>query len=205
MKGRTIKMSESEKTAMPEVREVQEVEESEAFSGNERQVMLPKFTGFAVRKGQIEAILMAKDLCGVLKVRNPEQSKDQTARSLLLMALDNKHVKLILNCKTSREIWERLCSIYERKSAATKLLLLKEFYDLQLGVSEKIHHYIARAEYVASQLEDIQVKIEPATLVSKIVSGLSNEYISFITSSMATKDEDQTIDNLLPRLMAEEE
>lgn len=176
-------------------------------SDTERVPTLPKFVGrdFAVYRAQMEAILVAKGLGSTIKVGATDAAKDQLAKSLLLMSLDNKFVKLVLSCKTSYEIWSRLCSIHEHTSSATKLMLQKEFYGLQQGPNERIHSLVGRAEHLVAQLEDVGIKIEQSTLVSKIVAGLNDDYISFVSNWMGTKDSDQTVTNLLPRLIAEEE
>lgn len=84
-----------------------------------------KFNGndFSVWKAQVESILEAKDLASVLDTTKPRRSdksteaekakkeleilewekKDKQAKSLLLLSLDNKHVRLILKCKTKKQ------------------------------------------------------------------------------------------------------
>lgn len=56
---------------------------------------------------------------------------DKYVKSSLLLALDNKHVKIVLKCTTVKEIWGRLSAIHEQKSAANKINLQKEFFEVQ--------------------------------------------------------------------------
>lgn len=164
-----------------------------------------KFDGndFSIWKAQVESILEVKDLANVLTTSKPRRSekatdakkaqkeneisewekKDKQAKSLLLLSLDNKHVRLIIKCKTAREIWERLISVHEQRSAASKIVKQKEFFDLQMRSNEDIQDFISRAEYLYGILKDIGVTgIDESTLVNKIVSGLPRKYMNFISN-----------------------
>ena len=64
---------------------------------------------------------------------------------------------------------------------------------------------MSRAEYLYGQLRDVGVNsVDEATLVGKIVSGLPRKYMSFMSNWSSTDPKKQTINELLPRLMAEE-
>lgn len=73
---------------------------------------------------------------------------DIQVRAQLLLARDNKHARLVISCKTSKEVWERLCSINEQSSEANKILLQKEFFELKMGKNEAVHDFIARGKYL---------------------------------------------------------
>lgn len=181
-------------------------------------VNCPKFNGtdFAVWKVQMESLLAAKDLLETIQtptedvedsgaVRKLLVKKDCLARSLILLALDNKYVKLVLKCKTAKEVWTRLVAVHEQKSAGSRMTLQKQFYDIQMSNSENVADYVSRVEYVAGQLRDIGIDIPEVTVVGKIVSGLGKTYSSFVSSWLGTDVEKQTLDNLLARLLAEEQ
>jgi len=188
------------------------VEKSVSSTG----VQMAKFDGndFAVWKAQIQAYLDDKG-CGMVLVE-PEptnevdlaryKSKDMTARSTLLLALDNKHVKLVLHCKTAYEIWSKLTQIHEKKSQASKLMMQQEFFLLKMRFNESVEDYISRAEYLHGQLQDVGItSIDEATLVSKIVNGLPKRFVTFISSWSRVDASKYTLAELLPRLMAEEQ
>lgn len=180
------------------------------------KVSIPKFNGsdFGVWKAQIEAYIIAKNWHFVLsqvksEVELTRQASfdgiDRHVKALLLMSLDTKNARLVLKCGSAREIWHRLIAIHEQKSNTNKLVLQKKFFDLRMAADEKVQEYVARAEYISGQLEDTDAKISESTLVAKIVSGLADKFQSFVTCWMNVSSEDQTVDNLLPKLMAEEQ
>lgn len=98
-----------------------------------KQFNLGKFNGndFAVWKGQMEALLYAKDLgeaitevaTGTETERAAFIKMDRKARSLLLLALDNKYAKLVLKCATAKEIWDRSVATHECKSVNSKIVI----------------------------------------------------------------------------------
>lgn len=143
-----------------------------------QQINLPKFEGndFAVWKAQMEALLIAKGCGDALTNPRPRLATDPTklaekkveqeefdkiyrqAKAQLLLGLDNKHCKLVLQCESARDIWSRLSSIHEQRSSANKIVLQKEFFDLNMHPDEKVQDYVGRAEYIYGQLMDIGVK-----------------------------------------------
>lgn len=114
-------------------------------------------------------------------------------KSQLLNALDNKICKLVLKCNTCKDMWERLIALHEHTSQANKIVLQREFFDLQMAKDEKVRDFITRAEYLHGQLEDIGVELSSATLVSKIVSGLPRRFLSFMSNWSVLDEKKQTL------------
>lgn len=188
---------------------------------------IPKFDGndFAVWKAQVEAFLISKDKDRVLNLTKPRrivtgtdeqkilrdreiqafEKADRYVRSLLLLSLDAKYVKLVLKCKTSRELWERLCATHEQKSIANKQALQSEFFDIAMQKDEKVHEFIARAEYKYTQLEDIGVSYDESVLVGRIIAGLPRRFSPFVTAWSNLDESKQNLVELMARLGAEEQ
>lgn len=163
----------------------------------------------------MESVLIAKD-CGetILQIKteagaaptpaekNTYAKKDNMARSLLLLSLDNKHCKLVIQYKTSKEIWEKLNEVHEKKSSASKLMMQREFFDLRMNDNEKAEDYVARAEYLYGQMKE--VGINSIDEVSKVVNGLPKRFLNFISNWSNIPAHEQKLSILSPRLMAEE-
>lgn len=183
------------------------------MSGDKISLSVPKYTGndFAVWKIQMEALLQSKGLHEVLVVKKTDvaqdvyDKKDMEAKSIILLALDAKYVKLVMTMGHTKDIWNRLQQVHEQKSACNRIALQKEFFDTNMSKNEKVAEYVGRVEYLASQLNDIGISIDESTVVGRIVSGLTKQYSSFVTSWMGTEVYRQTLSVLLPRLMAEEQ
>lgn len=200
-----------------------------------RDLKLPVFVGedFNVWKAKVEAILEIQNLAHLIKedlppikfeqvksadgtttkkrdeVREKERAtflrQDRLVRAYLLNSLGDKQAKIVLKLTTSKEIWSRLSTTHEQQSSASKIVLQKEFFDLQMDGTESMEAYIARAENLHNKLSDISVKLDESVLVGKIVSGLPKKFISFMSSWAGVPDADQTMNVLIPRLLAEEQ
>ncbi|UYV72536.1 RpL40 [Cordylochernes scorpioides] len=88
-----------------------------------RQIVIPKFDGknFASWKFRIVSILEGKELDDLLEGDPPEdevkfkewKKKDAQAKGIITCAMTDSLVALILNCKTSKDIWIALHERYE--------------------------------------------------------------------------------------------
>lgn len=129
---------------------------------------------------------------------------DDKVKSLIISALDNKHAKIVLRFKSSKEMWEKLCATHEQRSSANRIALQSEFFELRMKNDESVADYIARAEYVQGKLLDIDVKIDDETLIGKVISGLPRRYMNFVTTWGNLDPKNHTIIELHARLTAEE-
>ena len=176
----------------------------------EEKFTIPKFNGkdYAVWKIQMKSILIAKDLGSAIeneiKAEQDVNSKDAKARALLFASLDNKHVKLVMQCTTAKQIWDRLSEVHEQRSSGTLVALMQEFFNLRMRSDETVQDFVARTEYVAGQLSDIGSPQSESTVVGKIISGLPARFRGFRSSWMGVPIADQNLKTLLPRLIAEE-
>lgn len=66
------------------------------------------------------------------------RKKDSDARYYIASTIDKRFTKHILHCKTAMEMWEKICNIFERKSAAQVTMLQRKLHNLKLGTDEKL-------------------------------------------------------------------
>lgn len=111
---------------------------------------LSKYDGkdFPVWKAQVEAYLTAKGWWYIDVISTPKPRKlvstgtkeeqeareqeilsyergDKLARSIILLALDNKNARLVLQCETARDMWERVDSVKRTPHSAHSPLSLR--------------------------------------------------------------------------------
>lgn len=132
------------------------------------------------------------------------EEDDKLVKSLLLLALDAKHVKMVMSCETARDIWSRLLVIHEQKSQANKYFLQNEFYEVKMKYDETVLEYICRVEHLASKCTDVGIKIAPSVVVGKIITGLPRRFQPFISVWTNKDEKEQTLVELMARLTAEE-
>lgn len=147
----------------------------------------------------------SKNAAGDGEEESEEASKElceKKAKSLLLLALDRKIVRLVLNCNSAKKIWDKLHSIYAQRSEIDQLVLLKRFYGLKMDNRESISEYIARAESIKMQLDDAKCTLDEAMMVGKIVEGSPPRFMNYMSNWCRSGT--KKINAFLPQLMAEE-
>jgi hypothetical protein len=173
---------------------------------------IKKFDGteFDVWSTLQEVYLRAKNIWYVIDEPKPEaadtkwENANRQAKMALLWSLEHEIVKLVISCDTARDIWNRLKAVHAQKSESCRMILYQEFYACNMEPGQRVSDYVAKVEFIGKKLRNSGATIDDETLISKVVTGLSQDYKHFMTAWMSTAVEDRTFDNLLPRLLAEE-
>lgn len=173
---------------------------------------IKKFDGteFDVWSTLQEVYLTAKGIWYVIDQEKPEgedrkwDHDNKQAKMALLWSLEHEVVKLVISCDTARDIWNRLKSVHAQKSESCRMILYQEFYASSMEPGQRVSDYVAKVEFIAKKLRNSGASLNEETLISKVVTGLSQEYKHFMTSWMGTPAAERTFNNLLPRLLAEE-
>ena len=175
-----------------------------------------KFNGheFAIWKFRMEAYLDYPDLLAVVdgsEAKPTEAGKipawektDKKARLVIGQALVTNVVRQIMSLKTKAEMWARLSSLYELKSATSVHLLLQKFYDYKMNPEDTVGQHVANVEEMARQLEDLDQKQTDLALVTKVIMSLPSSFRHLISAWDSVPVKEQTMANLLPRLQKEE-
>lgn len=190
---------------------------------------------FAVWKAKVRALLTSYDLEQHLTADGPPPSRkirvkqadqaiveqidaereaerkrfihqDQRVKAWLLIALDDKHASLVLRCQSAKEIWETLNSLHGQKSAVNKFNAGAEFFETRMKKNESVRSYITRVEQAFRKMKACGVNLtEEELLTIRIVCGLSEDYMGFITMWNGLDSDKQTMNELNERLGAEEQ
>ena len=183
----------------------------------------PIFDGkdYGVWRIKIKSLLIARGLAEPLraKPRAPFGTKaswdawnqaydeaEQKTLAILFNSLSDDQLKLVMTCEKPHEVWERLKALHKQRSQANRLTLQQQFYDLKQGATEGSQQFIARADYLYSQLEEVQAlgRCE-SVLVDRIVCGLKPIYRAFVSTWMNLDQAQHTKMELIARLSAEDQ
>ena len=121
---------------------------------------IPKFNGqnFQLWKFQMRTVFVAQDLLEIVEGTEikPEATennaavvkawtkKDAKAISILASSIDYMQLDYLVTCTTSREIWTKLSSIHEQKSASNKLALTNKFHEYRMAQTDSIAQHFAK-------------------------------------------------------------
>ncbi|KAJ3649380.1 hypothetical protein Zmor_021128 [Zophobas morio] len=177
---------------------------------------IAKFNGndFAVWKFQMRAYLRYHELLDVvegMKARpdsggtSKEQEewdrKDEKAQFALSCALETNVVRHIMNMKTAAEMWTRLVTIYEQKNKTSIHILHQKFYNYQMRLGATITEDVAAIEELVRQLEDLNQKPTDEQIITKVLYTLPQQYQHIAAAFDMLPEKEQTMVNLLPRLL----
>lgn len=100
-------------------------------------------------------------------------------------------------------MWAKLSAIYEQTSATSKLLLTR-FHEYRMKPDDSVSQHIAKVENIARQLKNIGEEVSDITIMTKILGSLLAKYNAFVIAWDSVKVANQTIFNLIQRLIKEE-
>jgi hypothetical protein len=103
----------------------------------------------------------------------------------------------IINCKTSKEIWDKLPLIHQRTAVQSLYQLQENYYNMRLGDNGDMATFIGNLEMINSQIEELGARPFSAEMViSKMLSNLPAAYDMFQTMWKGRTPTQQTLSNL---------
>lgn len=130
---------------------------------------------------------------------------DATAQRIIGTTVGSGHITHIKNCKTAKEMWDKLHSVFERKNEMSLLLLYQQFFTFTKDEEEGIMSYFSRLEDLVIRLSDLGEKVSDEMVATKIIMSLPPEYSSFSSAWESVNKAERTLENLRARLTIEED
>ncbi|KAK9744993.1 GAG-pre-integrase domain [Popillia japonica] len=179
---------------------------------------IQKFEGknFQLWKFQLEIIFRAEGLLDLVngKTERPEDDRekekawdDKNAKAMLIIstAMEFDQLQVIIACKNAAEMWMRLKTIHEQRSAVNKIALKQQFFNYKMSETDTVGQHISKIETMAQSLADVGEPVGEIDKIAKTLGSLPFKYGSFITAWDSYDENKQTFDNLTARLLKEEQ
>lgn len=132
------------------------------------------------------------------------KKEDAKAQTLIVLRMEQGPLTHLLSCETSKEMWSKLKSVYDKESVVSVHLLQQKFFLLEFG-NETVSTYVSRLEEIRSKLKQAGEEISEKMVVTKILMSLPERYKHFRSAWESTASDKQTLDELTSRLLIEEE
>lgn len=155
-------------------------------------------TNFDTWKLQVEAILVKNDAWGyvsgeILKPADNDGAAawaiaDKKAKSDLILSISPQELKQVKGCTTSKEVWDKLHSIYQSKGPARKATLLKKLLLSKVRHGEHMRDDINNFFDTVDKLKDMDVAINEDLLAIMLLYSLPDEYENF-RCAIETRDD----------------
>lgn len=131
--------------------------------------------------------------------------KDSKAPSLIVTRLSESIMLHVLTCTSAAEMWRKLHSVYEQKSNTSIHMVQQQFFQLKYTQGIEMSLFISKVQEFQSKLKQLGEEISDKFVMTKILMSLPEGYDHFVSAWESTSDERQTLDNLIARLLVEEE
>ena len=118
-------------------------------------------TNFPYWKEQIYNVLVQKKQVKRIKLKGVKpkgttqedwDDLDELARSTIMLTLSKSMYFNVKDMKTSHELWEKLCGLYEQKSAASQVYWLKQLVDLKMKEGTSMSNHLNDFNTIYSNL-----------------------------------------------------
>lgn len=129
---------------------------------------------------------------------------NKKAKRLIVTTLESEPLKLIMNCETAYEMWQKLCGVYDLKSEESLSLTQKKFYEFQWDTSTNVATNFSKVEQLVRKMKALGGEIQDSMVISRILSTLPSTYQHFHSAWDSTEAAKKTIQNLMTRLITEE-
>lgn len=134
----------------------------------------------------------------------PWQKKDSKAQRIIVVAMSQETMIHIINCKYASEMWDKLESVFEQKSKTSAHLLYQRFYSFQREPQDNVAMHVSKLEKIVKQLKDMGETVSDSMVITKILMTLPKQFDHFFSAWESTDSDQQTLTNLITRLMMEE-
>lgn len=131
--------------------------------------------------------------------------KDAKAQSLIVTRLSENVMIHILTCETSAQMWNKLLTVYEQKSTTSLHLLQQRFFNFKFEDGTDITLFLSKIQEMRTQLKNHGEELSEKFIMTKILMSLPDRYGYFISAWESVSPEKQNYNELVARLLTEEE
>lgn len=137
--------------------------------------------------------------------RTAWENKDAKAQTLLVTRMTENVMLHIISCSTSAEIWRKLQSVYEQKTETNIHIIQQRFFQYKFESGTEMSTFLSKIQELQNQLKQLGEGVSDKFVITKVLMSLPDEYKHFVSAWESAPDSKQTMDNLIARLLIEEE
>src|SRR5260221_9389341 len=129
---------------------------------------------------------------------------EKIAGKIFASALGREALRLVVSCVTTHDMYIKLENQYAGSTALRKMSVLMEFFSLAMGESEQMVAFQSRTEGLLKDIATTGVVLDKDVIVVRVLSALPKTYNSFLSAWESIPAADQTLENLMARLINED-
>lgn len=101
------------------------------------------------------------------------------AMNAIIQSIDRERANFVLTCKTTKEMIDKLNSIYEKNSEIRTMTLYEEYFSTRMQEDESVAGYVAKVNQLASEIEQTGEKLSDKLKMVRIISGLKVRFNNY--------------------------
>lgn len=129
---------------------------------------------------------------------------DSIGQKIIATTVEDEVSLHIINCETTKDMWNKLVSIFERKSEANLHILQQQWFAIIKDKKDNMSMHISKIQDLAYRLKIMGEEISESMIMTKLIMTLPPAYKHFISAWDSTHKDERTLDNLISRLSIEE-
>jgi hypothetical protein len=127
---------------------------------------------------------------------------DRKAKSTIWLCLSDSILLNVSGEATTKELWDKLGTLYQSKSLVNKLFLWKKLYNLRMKDGDSVTEHLNAFNIVVSQLLSIDINISDEDKCISLLFSLPDSWDSLVVaigSNTTTLSFDDVVSSLLWR------
>lgn len=133
------------------------------------------------------------------------EASDAKAQTLLVTRMSEEAMLHIITCTSSAEMWKKLQSVYEQKTETNIHIIQQRFFQYKYEQGVDMSVFLSKIQEMQNQLKQMGENVSDRFVITKVLMSLPDEYKHFVSAWESAPDDKQTFDNLVARLLIEEE
>lgn len=166
---------------------------------------------WATWRFRMELMLMREDLWSTVKDAKPEPEvitsswtrKDEKARTLIGLALDDNQLSHIMDAGSAKEMWDKLEGYHERGSLSNKKHILRKLCSMRLNEDESMSDHLVEASELVHRLARMGESLKEHLFVAILLSSLPESYNPLVTALEGRPEADLILDYVKGKLLDE--
>ncbi|KAL5768311.1 hypothetical protein ACOSQ2_015094 [Xanthoceras sorbifolium] len=150
---------------------------------------------FTLWQVRMRAVLVQSGVQKALKGDKPADMKDadwedidEKARSAIQLSLSDEVLREVISEKTTKALWEKLESLYLKKTLTNKLYKKQCLYSLRMSEGTSLGSHIDEFESLIMDLQNLDVNIEDEDQALLLLCSLPSSYRHFRETMLYGKD-----------------
>lgn len=139
-----------------------------------------------------------------IDARNEWIRTDRKAKSEVILAISSTELQHVRGCNTSREVWQKLASVYASKGPARKALLLKQLMLHKMSEGGDVRDHVNKFSDIVDRLGAMDIEVNKDLLSVMLLYSLPDSYEGF-KCAMESRDELLGVEALKVKILEKSE